>query len=66
MSERLVVQHLIDAARSLRAAEDEIRPATEYLREELKELLEEVATLFDKLYVEHVLLEAREVLHADG
>jgi hypothetical protein len=65
MSEEAVVKHLVDAARALRAAEDEIRPPTEYLREELKELLDGVSTLFDKVHTEHALLEAREVLHAD-
>lgn len=62
MSEVEVVRHLMVAARALRSAEDILRPDTEHLRAELRELLVGVDTLFEKIHVEHKLLESREVL----
>lgn len=66
MSEELVVRKLLAAVRSLREAEDELRADTEYLRGNLRELLEDVGSLLDKVNLEHALLETREVLHAEA
>lgn len=64
-SEGAVVKQLIVAARALREAEDELRPDTEHLRGELRELKDSVGVLFDKLHVDHVLREVQEMLHDD-
>lgn len=62
-SEAAVVRQLFTAARALREAEDALRPDTEHLRDELRELLEGVDVLFDKLHFDHLLLDAQEALH---
>jgi hypothetical protein len=61
-SEVEVVQYLTIVAHALRSAENILRPDTEHLRAELRELLTGVDTLFEKIHVEHKLLETREVL----
>lgn len=64
MSEAEVARRLLVAAHALRSAEDCLRSDTEYLRHELRELLGGIDLLFEKIHLEHALLEATEVLHA--
>ena len=63
MSTEKVIGSIVFAVKYLKTAEDNITPETEYLREEIKGLLESSYTLLDKIGTEQALLETQGVLH---
>jgi hypothetical protein len=64
-SEAVVVKQLLVVTRALRVAEDELRPDTEHLRGEIKDLLEGTICLFEKLNGDRTLRELQEMLYGE-
>jgi hypothetical protein len=62
MSEHVIVDALHEVRRLLAAAEEAIRPDTEYLRDELARLIDQVDTLEGKVENERRLLRDKEAL----
>lgn len=62
MSEQVIVDALHEVRRVLAAAEEAIRPDTEYLRDELARLIDQVDTLEGKVEKERRLLRDKEAL----